>query len=224
MKKIMSIKNIICANRGFTKQLSLGDFGDKELFNSWKVSCKILANAVYEYYIVLHKGEDSTNAKNHAFDCLRKVDSFFTDKSKGEKISRTSSDIDDLIPYIVNFATCTSNAHFINSFELSEKRVSMSEEEYKKERANLNANAKAFDKFKDIKMRSVNACRKGIEDFTADRINKRDAMTIEEIENEKLYRATYRKARKSGKSKSEARTLAKSVLCKTVTVDGNANK
>lgn len=222
----MSIKNIVCANRGFTKQLSLDDFGDKELFNSWKISCKNLSIAVYEYYIVLHKGNDVTNAKNHAFECLRKVDSFFTDKSKGEKISRTSSDIDDLIPYIVNFATCTSNAHFINSFELSEKRDTMSVEEYKKERTNLNANAKAFDKFKDIKMRSQIACRKGIEDFTADRINKRNAMTIEEIENEKLYRATYRKARKSGKSKNEARILAKNVLCKTVTVDvtENANK
>ena len=95
-----NLKPIIIENRNNTKALSISHFENNDFFKNWKADVEALRLAVSNRAVAarMNAAEDVIiETTNDVFDAYRKVLSWFTDKSLGEKLKAQGTDLDSLL-------------------------------------------------------------------------------------------------------------------------------
>lgn len=213
MKKL---NNIVIINRKSNLALGLDDFGNTDLFKSWKIASEHLRLTLSAYAVADRNGqtdEEMDNSLELCFSAYRAVLKFFEDKSENFKLKPQAQDIHALRDVCGNYAPNNTNlfktknasdtsfndcfvwfANYLQECESKKQTptdVILKEHNGKTEYYTVNPNT--GNEFKPVGEKKF---RKGLEDFIADRCTARKAMTAQEIEEEKTAR---RKARAQAK-------------------------
>lgn len=95
-----NLKSIIIENRNNTKALSVSSFENNDFFKNWKADVEALRLTVSNRAVAarINAAEDVIiETTTDVFDAYRKVLSWFTDKSLGEKLKAQGTDLDSLL-------------------------------------------------------------------------------------------------------------------------------